>query len=339
MSKQTEANRFIVSPLASKSAGFYQEILQRLDNYERLGNRLIKLADQAHAFRQFDQLKEYGQILSNSPIKSYQVTGCYYLAVAANSRGNGDQEAARKLFEFVAEAAPQKYRAKAILSLAALSLHAGDYNSQFRFLIEAGRASSDLSTAVRAHLGLAIYKSMEGFHQQSLRDLEDLYRLARLSQPIVFFDYLNSLAVELGEAGRAEEAGNICKVILASPFAPAYPEWRETAEDLKLANRSLVAIGSRAYVPRKVLSMPARQHETIEQGQQAKLFSFQAWKNKMAKKKEKPPQNKKEMLMRVIDILTSDETSDYERHKIYEAVEKIIAGRYNPKPDGDEYGA
>ena len=59
--------------------------------------------------------------------------------------------------------------------------------------------------------------------------------LARYSQPHLYFVYLNSLAVELGEAGRKYEARNIIRHVIASPFAFAYPEWRETGEDLREA--------------------------------------------------------------------------------------------------------
>jgi hypothetical protein len=50
----------------------------------------------------------------------------------------------------------------------------------------------------------------------------------RSSQPHVYYDYMNSFAVELCEVGRLEEAKNVSLIVLASPFAPAYPEWRET---------------------------------------------------------------------------------------------------------------
>jgi hypothetical protein len=112
MSKQTAESFFIVSPSETKSAELYQALLRGITNYQQLGSRLIHLAEQAHAFRQFDRVREYGLILSNIPIKSYQSTGHYYLAVATNSRGNGDQDAARRLFESVADIAPNPYRAK-----------------------------------------------------------------------------------------------------------------------------------------------------------------------------------------------------------------------------------
>ena len=242
MSKPTAASFFILSPSEVKSAEFYQALLHGISSYQQLGERLIRLAEQAHAFRQFNRVRECGQVLSNIPIKGYQAVGHYYIALAANSRGNGDLDKDRKMFEVVIDDAPDPYKAKTLLSLGAVALRARDYQSHLRYLVETAKASKDVSTTVRAQLGVVIYKSVEGFHQRALADLENLYRLARHAQPIVFFDYLNSLAVELGEVGRKDEARNVSRIVLASPFAFAYPEWLETAETLRKKNRSFVAV-------------------------------------------------------------------------------------------------
>jgi hypothetical protein len=124
MSNKTAKTLFIRSPFSSEYAGLYQELLSGVASYQKLGDRLTQLGEQAHACRQFDKVKEIGQLLSNIPIKSFQSTGYYFLAVAANNKGNGDQETARKLYETAAETAPILYRAKAILSLGAVSFNA-----------------------------------------------------------------------------------------------------------------------------------------------------------------------------------------------------------------------
>jgi AraC-like DNA-binding protein len=89
-----------------------------------------------------------------------------------------------------------------------------------------------------------ILKAREGSHKSALQDLEQLLPLARYSEPLVYHDFLNSYAVELTEAGRIGEACGITKVILASPFACAYPEWQETLADVRTKHkqRSIVTI-------------------------------------------------------------------------------------------------
>src|SRR5205085_9125263 len=201
-------------------------------------NRLIQLAEQAHAFRQFDKVKEIGQILSNFPIKSYQAIGYYYLAVSYNNCGSGDLEKAKELLTLAADTAPLYYRAKAMLSLAAVSAHLKKTDAELYYFTETLKASRDLATSLTAYRGIAVHKAREGHHKRALLDLENILPLACFAPPHVHCNYLNSLAVELGEAGRKDEARNIMRVVLASPFAFAYPEWRETAEELREANRS-----------------------------------------------------------------------------------------------------
>jgi hypothetical protein len=64
--------------------------------------------------------------------------------------------------------------------------------------------------------------------------------------PLYFFLYHNELATELAELGRLAEAEAACAIALGSPFAPAYPEWSDTREEIAAkrtsATRSVVAI-------------------------------------------------------------------------------------------------
>ena len=223
--------------------GFYQELLRDVGSYHSLGNRLIQLGEQAHAFRQFDKAKEIGQTLSNLPLKNYQAIGNYFLGVAANNNGNGDQTQARILFELVADIAPEKYKAKAILSLAAVSANTGDYESELYYFYESLKVARniDIYTILKAQKGIAVIQAREGSHWHSLKYLETFLPLIKYAEPQVYFDYLNSYAVELGEANRKHEARNVSRIILASPLIHAYPEWQETARDLKGPNRSFVA--------------------------------------------------------------------------------------------------
>jgi hypothetical protein len=304
MSNKT-ANTFFISPPLAKYAGFYQELLRGIGSYRQLGDRLIYLAEQAHAFRQFDTLSELGKILSNLPIKQYQSIGHYYLAVACNSCGKGDLDKAKSMFELVADTASDKYKAKALLSLAAVSSHAGDTESQFRFLLDSAKASCDLSTKVKSLLGVAIYKGIEGFHRQSLKDLESLYPLARLAHPIVFFDYLNSLAVELGESGRKYEARNVIRHVLESPLIIAYPEWQDTARELKEPSRSFISVPKSLpkIESRHVEIQTTKDHHVSESEQPADVLPFR-------KLEEAPPPPKPERIPQdELDYMTVSQKS------------------------------
>jgi tetratricopeptide (TPR) repeat protein len=334
MSKQTDSSFFMFPPL-SKHARFYQELVRGIKNYHQLGNRLIELGEQAHAFRQFKQVKEIGLVLSNIPIKEYQTVGYYFLAVAANENGNGDQQHAKKLYEVVANNAIGKYEGKAILSLAAVACNTKDYESQLHYLVETLKASTDLSTLVKGRLGIAIYKSVEGFHRQSLKDLENLYPLARLSHPVVFFDYLNSLAVELGEAGRKYEARNVIQHVIASPFASVYPEWQETAQESKEPNRSFISVSRSApKIERKHVKIePEPLPEPEQEERPADILPF-------TRPKEAPPPPKPERIPQdildhmsvsqksqlVISLVQSKTLSSYGYNKMLASVGMVKRG-------------
>ena len=233
MSNKTDDNLFIFSSLTRKYAGgFYQELLKGIGSYEQLGKRLIHLAEQAHAFRQFDKVQEIGQLLSNIPVKGYQSIGYYFLAVAANNKGNGDQEKARQLYERAAETAPAHYQSKSLLSLAAVAANTNNRDLEMYFYLETIEAGKMNVAVLEALRGIAIYKAMEGYHDRAVKDLENILPIIKFAPPHIYYAYLNSYATELGEVGRKSEARNISRIVLSSPFAHAYPEWQETGMEL-----------------------------------------------------------------------------------------------------------
>jgi len=336
MSKQIENSLFMLSPFGLKQTGFYQDLLRGISSYGQLGNRLIQLAEQAHAFRQFDRIKEIGQILSNFPIKSYQAIGYYYLAVSYNNCGSGDLEKAKELLMPVVDTAPLHYRAKAMLSLAAVSAHLKKPDAELYYFTEALKASKDIATSLIAYRGIAVYKAREGYHKQALSDLENILPLARYAPPHIYFNYLNSLAVELGEANRKQEARNVSRVILASSLAHAYPEWRETAEDLKQARRSMVTVGTINY---NLLTMPEREHgEPISpQPKPVRVLSFAKGKKKMNKKnrdkqieKSVAAMSMKEMGFKLLELITSNQADEYQMRTILIFVINLLSAPIKP---------
>ena len=79
---------------------------------------------------------------------------------------------------------------------------------------------------------------MEGNHQHAVKDLESTLPLIQHAPAHIHFDILNSYAVELGEAGRIQEAKNVSRITIASPFAPYYSEWQSTFSEIRSKRRS-----------------------------------------------------------------------------------------------------
>jgi tetratricopeptide (TPR) repeat protein len=312
----------------------YQALLHGIENYQQLGHRLIRLAEQAHAFRQFDQLKEMALMLSNLPIKNYQAIGHYFLAVATHRVANGDTDTARRLFELAVDSAPDAYKAKATLALGSLSLRRKDFDAALYYYQETIKAGKLSATSLHAIKAISVIKAIEGSHVQAVKDLESILPVMKYAPAHIYFDLLNSYAVELGEVGRKHEARNIMRVVLASPFARVYPEWRETAEDLKLSRRSFMAVATSQY---NVLAMPER--EPSKQGavetKPAQVLDLAKWKKKMVKEKNNEPDenidamDRKDLLVKLLELTTKDDVDEEKLRKIVKHAVEIMTGKKN----------
>ena len=331
---KTTSDRFITSSL-EWYAGFYQQLIGGVSSFQELGDRVVRIAEQAQAFRQYEKVKEAAQILANIPIKQYQTIGHYYMGLCEFRKGKSPKE----LFEQVAEYAPARYGAFAMHSLAAIEARKQDYESEFYWYVE----SLKVHPSAEALRAIAVVKAKEGYHRAAIKDLENILPLARYFDPLTYFDSLNSLAVELAEVECKYEARNIIRHVIASPLAFAYPEWLETAEDLREANRSFVVINPSPLRPRNVVSMPTPEREQGElpawAGRPAPVVNYQEWKRRMAKKKKngnKPIEEMdvKDMLMEIMNVYTSEDTTDADRRKMYAAMMKAF---FEPdKPDTPE---
>jgi hypothetical protein len=326
MSIKVINKRLIVPPLRE---AFYQQLLGRVTNLEGLTIKLIQYAKHAYSFRKIENVREIGQVLSTYPLKEVRFIGNYYLCWSEYMKGSNP----RLVLTQVAEHASTQYRACAMRSLAALSARKQDYESELRWLVE----SLKVAPSVEALRGVAIVKAKEGYHSAAVKDLERVLPFARFSEPLVYYDCLNSLAVELCAVGRKYEARNIIQSVVASPFAFAYPEWRETAEELKGPNRSFVVIDPSPARMGKLLSMPIVEHsEPAVLDRPASVLSLQEWKNKMVKdkngKNEKLPEdmNGKDMVVKIMNLTTQEGVSEKNLRKILDYVRKVLS-----EPDKD----
>ncbi len=170
--------------------------------------------------------------------------------------------------------------------------------------------------------------------------LNEAAQIAFKAEPVVLYFYLNSLAVELGAAGRIAEARNVCNVVLASPFAMAYPECRETAEELKGPDRSFAAIDPPPQMG-KLLSMPVVEHaEPTKQGRPAPVIDLETWKAKMSKKKNDDMSledlDGRELLLRLMELGTSQGMTDEKLYKVVAMMEELLSEPGEPQePDDD----
>ena len=326
MSKQTDKSLFIISSLPR----LYQLLLSGFDDYKELGNRVIRDIKTAHAFRQAETVRQLASILINLQIKEYQLIGRYYL-ILIQSR---NLKFPIKELETIIEQT-QKYKAKALLSRGAFEWHQGKVEPALYFYRKSIKASTSISDRIEALRCIAAAKAIEGFHNSALKDLEELIPLLRYAEPIVFNDCLNSLAVELGEVGRKYEARNICHHVLASPFAIAYPEWRETAEELKGSNRSFAVLNPTRQRSGKILSMPVVEHaESVEQHKPAPVISLETWKARMVKNRE--GLDSRQLLLRLMELGTAPGMTDGKLLQVIQLMERLLTEPQKPDDESVE---
>lgn len=263
--------------------------------------------------------------------------GQYYLGWCAYRKG----EDARAIFEQTISKSTT-YKIKGLIALAAAEARNGDSDSELECYTEAAKYADCHTTLVTSLRAIAVIKAREGCHRQALKDLENITPLVYRASPKAYFDYLNSLAVELGEAGRKDEARNVIGHVLASPYAYAYPEWRETADELKPANRSFVVPNPSPARMGKLLTMsviePAK---PVKQDKPAGIVNLQQWKTKMGKDKDKeegrysPNMAEDKMLCEIVNLFTADDIDRQTKFQMLESIAVIVAKKRAKRPDKD----
>lgn len=205
--------------------------------------QLVQSAEASYYLRDIHSQHEIGLALQTFGYPFNQV-GKFYESIYLYRSGQYDK--ARKLLECVADAAPPRYRSKALLSLSAVEERIGGFEESLRLRLQIPSVDDPL-ILLEAQRGIAALRGLEGDHQAALRDLERLMPLAhiigRRGHP-AYFTFLNSYATELSESGRTEEALQAMNVIADTPFIDRYPEWQETLSEVrsKRKSRSTVAV-------------------------------------------------------------------------------------------------
>ena len=321
MSIKVPTNRFIVSSLR---AGFYQQLLK--SGFQELGPNLVREAEVAQVFRQVGRVEEIGSILCNLPVKEHQLIGQYYKGLYAERMG----ESARGIFERVAEES-RTYKTKALMSLATNEARKGNYDEELRYIAEAYKTTNNPTLIVELSRGTAIVRAKEGDHKQAVKEFERIFPLIKHAAPISYYQYLNSFAVELAEVGRLEEASKICDVLLASPYAFAYPEWRETAEEIRLKlyhSRSIISFTQ--VVLSNVVSLPERSDEAKPINHPGKILSYTDWTKKMVKEPngdEELPDDMtpQDMAMKLVELITENKEEEGKLREILDYAIKVFS--------------
>ena len=136
---------------------------------------------------------------------------------------------------------------RALLTLGTIEECRGNFAEAIRYHLEAMRAgrNADMLSFTCAAAQFATIQAIEGDHAGSLHAFQSIAPFVRAvakAHPHVYASWHNSLAVELAELGRTNEARAAVAVALASPIADRYPEFAATAAELRQVEPARVAI-------------------------------------------------------------------------------------------------
>jgi tetratricopeptide (TPR) repeat protein len=351
---------------------FYQQIALEIIKgcgsrqlLSEFAERLIAVADRAYFLRRKEVVRQASLLLMNMD-RRYESIALFYQAMSFKREGGLEQ--AHTLMGRVADTAAPGYRERALLSLGTFYYETGDYQSASHLYAESGRARAknrrpDLITVTQTQWMVAVLKSVDGDHAGALSDLIKLKPLVltiSTRYPHFYYDYLNSLAVELGEIGRLDEALSASRVAASSPYAAAYPELRETLDELtqksRRHSRSTITVSPPAPPAENVVNLPAVQR-TLYGGfkkyeasvpHRARVFKFKDYIN-LIKEARRAAEDKaglkaavelkearleglrrlttRQKLLRIIDLMSDDTITDNKLLKILLVLEKVEEGR------------
>jgi hypothetical protein len=192
--------------------------------------QLVDLAERCYCLKDAQGQRELGLLLQEYPTP-FDLIGNYYESIYLNHIGLSDE--ARKKLERVSEHGPEKYRAKALISLGAVEEKRGNFDESMKFRLKA--TSFDIpSITLEAQHGMAVLLGIQGENKHALKHLESFLPLAKLinKDTPAYYDYLNSFAVELNDVGRTEEASNVINLALSTPYVPHYLNWIDTGKEI-----------------------------------------------------------------------------------------------------------
>jgi hypothetical protein len=217
---------------------------------QSLGSTLTEIARHAHLLRERQIVAWASQGIRDLPLPSrFQAISRYY---SLYCHAHGPEES-RAILADVADHAAVGLRERAILGIAASYFESAEFVDAAYFYAEAARASVSTDRVARgeASLAMAACRGTLGDHRGALRDLQKVWPIIHsLSRtyPTLYYDYLNSLAVELGELRKFPEARAAIAIALSSPFAAVYPNWRDTKREIEDAAAKELPKPSPAYI-------------------------------------------------------------------------------------------
>lgn len=285
--------------------------------------QLIRAAESCYCLKDAEGQQKLGSVLKEFP-NPFGAIGAYYEAFYLTR--TGQYEKSQKNLEQTLIYAPEDYKAKSLIALGGLEERRQNFQEAMRFRTEVSKFNN-ISFNLEAGFGIAALLGTEGNHKHAIKILESFLPALRLLKGTpLYFDYLNSYAVELTEVGRIYEASNVIKIVVNSPYISHFQNWLETSDEIEQKGyrlRSAVSVRLEPEPkPDNVLHLPEPKPSATPLSGPAPVLSYMEWKKKMVKEQnDEPDENvdamdRKDLLVKLLELTAQEDTDEEELRKI-----------------------
>jgi tetratricopeptide (TPR) repeat protein len=218
------------------------ELVNSQNTLDSLAREINEIARRARVSRQKELCsKASAAVLGLQVSKGLRGVAEFYASLSQQD-GVSDTRRFRQELARKADTAEPAFLGRVILEIACTYDCEGDLSEARRYYLEAAKAAgaTDRLTSVQAAANTAVLRSEYGDHLGALQDMWRLFpviKIASHTYPHIYYKYANNLAVVLSRAGRTDNSRRAIQVALASPLAPRFPEWHETAREIEEAAR------------------------------------------------------------------------------------------------------
>ena len=220
--------------------------------------QLLQKAEYSYCLKDKSQY-DIGLILKNFP-PPFNLIGDFYQAFYLYRQGY--RETAIEKLTTVQEQGIPHYQAKSLLTFGAIHQVEGNIDEAMKVRLVASKTDF-LSVVVDAAIGIAALLGGQGKHDEAIIYLENvLPHASKLGGVPLYYDLLNSYAVELAEQGKIDTAQKVIEPVVKSPYILHYPNWLETQSEIKekTARRSMVTVSKS-----NIIAFPLKEVEETQE--------------------------------------------------------------------------
>jgi tetratricopeptide (TPR) repeat protein len=249
-----------------KFCKFLERQVATLDGLRLAASELERIASYSYSSRRVEELEYASRLMLGIPVPGQQIVSAHYQSLCCRLRG--EYEKSLEMSWRVAESPLAAYRTRAFLNIGNTHYDSGRIEQSLPFYAAVSQmaADDDPLRLAQALWMIANVRVRQGDCKNALKvfeKIEPIVRFLSRNHPTLQCDFLNDIAFALGEAGRIEEGLRLVQVALSSPYAPRFPYWTDTRNELE-AKREATPVLVHIDLPQENSSSPAQTGQRVD---------------------------------------------------------------------------